>query len=513
MAATDPRGADVLRRYHAATDHRAPDLMAQYAGTLDPALRPRPTKRYPTLPPIPLPTDLPLSDRPALDAIADAGGNGGAAVDLDLVARLCRFTNGTTRRRRRGGEVVAFRAAPCTGALYHQELYLVCGELPGLAAGVYHYDPEAHALRQLRAGDVRGVLVAATGGEAVIAAPPLILVATSVFWRNAWKYAARAYRHAYWDVGTMLPNTLAVAAAAGVAARLVLAFADAAVADLLGLDLERESAIALVAVGRGAPAPASAPAAAPLRLPTEPYSAREIDFPLIREAHRATLLASGEAAADWRAAATDEPETPPAGPLIPLPLTAGALPQEPIEAVILRRGSTRRFAREPIALDALAVLLDRATRGLPSDALGTAGIPFNQAYLIANGVAGLPPGAYRYHRTGHALALLRPVPEAVARVQAARLALDQALGGDAAVDVFFLADLDRVLAARGGRGYRLAHLAAALVAGRLYLGAYALGLGATGLTFYDDETAHFFAPDAGWPIVTFLIAIGHPAPR
>ena len=33
---------------------------------------------------------------------------------------------------------------------------------------------------------------------------------SAIFWRNTWKYQARGYRHLFWDSGTMLANTLAV---------------------------------------------------------------------------------------------------------------------------------------------------------------------------------------------------------------------------------------------------------------------------------------------------------------
>ena len=49
--------------------------------------------------------------------------------------------------------------------------------------------------------------------------------------------------------------------------------------------------------------------------------------------------------------------------------------------------------------------------------------------------------------------------------------------------------------------------------GKLYLAAYALGLGATGLTFFDDDVTRFFSPHAAGKSVMFLDAIGHPARR
>ena len=74
-------------------------------------------------------------------------------------------------------------------------------------------------------------------------------------------------------------------------------------------------------------------------------------------------------------------------------------------------------------------------------------------------------------------------------------------------------DLDPVLARWGSRGYRAVNLAAGLLGGRLYLGAYGFGLGATGLTFYDDEVAQFFEPDAAGKEAIFVTALGPAARR
>jgi hypothetical protein len=47
----------------------------------------------------------------------------------------------------------------------------------------------------------------------------------------------------------------------------------------------------------------------------------------------------------------------------------------------------------------------------------------------------------------------------------------------------------------------------------LYLAAYALHLGASGLTFYDDEVVNFFSPHAKGKSAIFLVAVGKAAPR
>jgi len=78
------------------------------------------------------------------------------------------------------------------------------------------------------------------------------IVCTGTYWRNAWKYQARTYRHFFWDNGTMLANLLATAAALRVPAHLAMGFVDDDVNQLLGLDTHREVAISLVALGKEA---------------------------------------------------------------------------------------------------------------------------------------------------------------------------------------------------------------------------------------------------------------------
>ncbi len=53
----------------------------------------------------------------------------------------------------------------------------------------------------------------------------------------------------------------------------------------------------------------------------------------------------------------------------------------------------------------------------------------------------------------------------------------------------------------------------AVVGGKIYLGAYAHRLGATGLTFYDDEVTDFFSPHVPGQSAIFLTAVGVPAKR
>lgn len=496
-------------RYHNATKH-SPYSVWTSSHELDWANQPIPYKIYASVEPISLPRQFTPSASPALAAIAqDWPALAREHIpDLAALARLCYFSNGITKRRRYPGGETVFRAASATGALYHIELYLVTGDLPGLAAGVYHYGAHDHSVRQLRAGDFRSVLVEATGGEPSVTHAPAVLICTSTFWRNAWKYQARAYRHSFWDTGTILANLLAVASAHEVPARVVLGFADEPVNRLLDVDPQREAAISLVALGHTRSTPASAPPVAPLNLPTVPLSSREIDYPAIRAMHAASSLISGDEAAAWRDPLPGRPAPSPTGSVIPLqPLSAADLPAEPVESVILRRGSTRHFARESITFAQLSTMLDRATRDIPADFLAPGGDPLSDRYLLINAVEGLQPGTYALRRDRQALELLQA---GEFRDVAGELALGQRLGADAAANLYFLTNLTPVLEHFGNRGYRAAQLAAAITAGKLYLAAYALRLGATGLTFFDDEVTSCFSPHGADESAMFLLALGRP---
>ena len=180
-------------------------------------------------------------------------------------------------------------------------------------------------------------------------------------------------------------------------------------------------------------------------------------------------------------------------------------PADTVEEVILRRGSTRTFdPGASMTLAQLSTVLDRATRGLPADFL-VDGAQLNDIYLIAHSVEGLAPGAYYFQRERKTLELLK---QGRFRAEAGRLGLEQQLPADACADVFFLADLGRILEAHGNRGYRAVQLEAGAIGGRMYLAAYALRLGASGLTFFDDEVIKFFSPHAKDKSAIFLLAIG-----
>jgi SagB-type dehydrogenase family enzyme len=501
-------------KYHEGTKHSYWSIRNN-PHFLDWANRPQPFKLYPKIEPLPLPRDVSQTAVAALSAISQPvpSSRADSIPDLQDLARILFFSAGITKQRAYPRGEIYFRAAACTGALYEVELYVVTGDLNGLDAGVYHFNPADVSLALLRTGDFRGNLAQTTAMEPAVAHAPATIICTGTYWRNAWKYQARTYRHFGWDSGTLLANMLAVSAASGLPAEIVLGFVDSEVNLLLDLDTRREVSLCLVPIGHTSksalPAPREAQA---LGLETIPLSENEVVYPAMLEMHDASSLESEEEVAQWRGKKAVLPSSTSGGEPVRLqPLPEEEQPKDTIEQVILRRGSTRTFDKAAsITLAQLSTIFDHATRGLPADFLEPPGGQLNDLYLIVHSVQGLKPGAYFFRRERNTLELLH---DGEFRAEAYHLGLEQELPADACVDIFFVADLKRILEQYGNRGYRAVQLEAGSIGGRMYLVAYAQGLGATGLTFFDDDVINFFSPHAKGKNAIFLLAIGKPLKR
>jgi hypothetical protein len=84
-----------------------------------------------------------------------------------------------------------------------------------------------------------------------------------------------------------------------------MGFVDDDVIRLLGLDAQREVAISLVPLGRGAELfPEQSIPLEQLGYQTAPYSEKEVDYPLMRQAHEASSLMSEEEVKGWRSRGT-----------------------------------------------------------------------------------------------------------------------------------------------------------------------------------------------------------------
>jgi len=506
------RDVRIALDYHEETKHSSVSIRLK-PHFLDWSNRPYPFKVYTNLPRIPLPQDFPKPGEDTLAALACRAkpSQKTKPMDISRLAELLFFSAGITREIRYPSGPIYFRSAPATGALYPTELYVVNGEIPGLEAGVYHFDPGEFSLTQLRSGDHRAALAEATAGNNGVLRGSVSIVLSSLGWRNAWKYQARSYRHWFWDSGVIAANLLATACSEGFSPSVIIGFNDSQVNQLVGLDGRAEAAVAIVTLGGEVGSGVAAPIreVAPLKPNVKPLSKYVVEYPEIQKLHDASSLGSGEEVAEWLSAAKQPlPRDAPAGAGRPHPLPASAESSSPLWEVILKRGSTRRFARAPVNVVQLATILDRARSALPADFLPDAESSLLDIYLIVNAVDGLPSGSYFHRWRERSLDKLK---DGQLRRVAGHLCLEQELGADASIVFFLMSDLNSVLSRYGNRGYRASQFEAGVMAGRIYLAAYALGLGATGLTFYDDDVTEFFSPHAKEKSCVLVVAVGVPA--
>ena len=162
------------------------------------------------------------------------------ALTLDEVSQLLWAAQGI-----KFGE---FRTAPSAGALYPLEVHLVAGDVDGLEAGVYRYDPDTHRLREIFRRDIRKSLASAAYGQDWLADAPAALVFSAVYERSTGKYGKRGIRYTHMEIGHAGQNVYLQARALGLGTVVVGAFTDSRVRKLLRMP-DDEQPLSIMPVG------------------------------------------------------------------------------------------------------------------------------------------------------------------------------------------------------------------------------------------------------------------------
>jgi SagB-type dehydrogenase family enzyme len=140
------------------------------------------------------------------------------------------------------------RTVPSAGALFPLDVYVVAGDVRGLAPGVYRYVPHEHALEPTAAGDRRTPLVRAALRQEWAARAPAIVVVTAEYERTTVKYGDRGVRYAHMEVGGVAQNVYLQCAALNLGTTFVGAFDDEKVGAVLELPAAHRP-LALLPVG------------------------------------------------------------------------------------------------------------------------------------------------------------------------------------------------------------------------------------------------------------------------
>ena len=402
----------------------------------------------------------------------------------------------------------------------------------------------------------------------IITSSPATIIFTSIAWRNAWKYQSRSYRHWYWDSGVIAANLLATTVSIGMPTALIMGFVDDTVNSLLRLDDKQEAAIAMAVLGIGLSKSSSSSTTVLSEEEKEerktrrestssgnipevlPISRMEkvINYPEIWKVHRASYLSNIDELRNWinkintskiiykkqglgnngggGGSSSRDIEILHSQPLgvkeEGSPLSSTTSSQATLGQTILLRGSSRKFARKPISFQILSNILHSSTRGVPLDFLkGTKesweqyvksnkkkGNSIVDIYLITNDISGLVKGgSYYFNRDSDSLEQLE---RNASRTMSGYLCLGQQLFSDASAVFFLMTNLQEVLKSLGNRGYRASQFEAGIIAGKIYLSAYAQGIGASGSTFFDDAVTEFFSPHAREKDTMIVVGVGIP---
>lgn len=140
------------------------------------------------------------------------------------------------------------RTAPSAKAVYPLRLDVIAAEVEDVAAGVYRYDPEAHRLTLRFRGDLREQLVAAAGGQEVIALAPVVVLMSAVYRGMLREFGERGTRLSHIEAGHIGQNLCLEATSLGLGCLTMGAFDDALFKKLARLG-ESEEPIYCVAIG------------------------------------------------------------------------------------------------------------------------------------------------------------------------------------------------------------------------------------------------------------------------
>ncbi len=461
------------RRYHEATKH-TPEKLRNNRHFLDWKNMPEPFRHYEGVPVLDLPADASAPKEGALEVLRGGLGVRVAREGAGFLSQLLFHAAAVsaTKSVPSMGYSYALRVNPSSGNLHPTEFHFATRGLAGWPDGLYHYRPSSHMVEQRGRGDF-------TTGLGVTGR--VVFILTSIGWREAWKYQSRAYRYCCHDIGHAWEALVQSARACGYEAWAQAGFADDAVAELMGV--EDEWPMLLVCMD-GPAGEAGSGAKEWLGGRANRLSEEVVEYPLIDEIHRATKV--------WTQASS--------GMVRSERLPGQKVPGEmPFAVAVRQRRSALDFrgGAESITREQFETLLAVAQRGLDVDFGGG----FIELWAYVHRVDGVQPGLYRRG--------VEMVLSGDQRVAAAGLSLGQDLAGNSCVTFSMIADLERLTALHGDRGYRYAHFEAGAIGQRLYVASEAMGFRSTGIgAFFDDAVHRYLDLEDGQ--VVYHFACGHP---
>jgi putative peptide maturation dehydrogenase len=145
------------------------------------------------------------------------------------------------------------KTSPSGGGLHPIEAYLIVQNVEGVAPGLYHYHPVAHALQPLPAPQrpLQELAMAAVAGQHWFANAHVMVLMAPRYDRSFWKYRnhAKAHRAITLEAGHLSQTLYLSATEAGLAAYITCAINEVPLEQAFSLDPLSSGAVAICGFG------------------------------------------------------------------------------------------------------------------------------------------------------------------------------------------------------------------------------------------------------------------------
>lgn len=512
VAFTTTDTVERIRRYHRQSKH-TPNAYAPGPGFLDWDAQPDPFRRYSGAPLIPLPLFTP-EEVPSWAQIHQESC-APAPLTRAYLARFLELSLGLSAWKTTGAERWALRNNPSSGNLHPTEGYLLLWQAVDdqLPPGVYHYAPHEHALEQ------RALLNPHIAQQLADTLPkvPGALGFTSIVWREAWKYGARALRYCQHDLGHALGAAAYAAATVGWHLQVDSSVTDDMIRQCLGLEggpgpseqaaeVEEPDMLILISMESDLPAlpenfwSRMTDGLSPWSGQPNILSPERVNWPEITAVLPA--VSKHHSLPAW---------SPNDGPTAPEPTQR--LTQRADTLIRQRRSAQRMVSGEGLSLVDFTTALARTLPSRENPPL--AAFPFSpriHLLIFVHQIEDLDLGIYVLNRHDDSFSPFRlacrrpelswtPIDAAPlslyqlaapldCRKLAGQLSCFQGIAAHGAFSLGMIGDMGATLREEGAWAYRRLFWEAGLIGQVLYLEAEASGMNATGIGCYFDDAVH-----------------------
>ncbi|CAB5127754.1 FIG00443271: hypothetical protein [Olavius algarvensis associated proteobacterium Delta 3] len=399
---THPAYPDVVR-YHEETKHHL-ERYARSPGYMDWGNQPVPFRFYEGVTPLPLPL-LETDPGTTHDDLYQRENNAVWPINRQSIGGFLELSLAISTWKSAGGSRWALRINPSSGNLHPTEAHLVLPSMDDAAAGVFHYNPFLHAL------EPRASLESAVWDEVTrhFSGEAFLVVLTSIFWRESWKYGERAFRYCQHDTGHALAALSFSASLFGWHTRMLDEVSDDDLDTVLGFDkvqwhgIEREDPELICVVRPGGtrscphhlPRPfVTACRGMPVTGRPNRLSKETVTWDIIYETARLTRAPASEAASAAYGSR---------------PFRSGAFsPSAPAAMIRGRRSAVSFDDSGSLSRENFLAILDKTlprNNHPPFDAVRTA--PTTHLLLFVHRVGGMEPGMYFFLRAAEDMTDLR----------------------------------------------------------------------------------------------------------